>query len=66
MFIGVKNPAIYPAPKTSTSMANISATFVAVQHLLLSKRLEDLEKLYPVPFGLDPSNELLSCMVTSG
>lgn len=66
MFIGVKNPAIYPAPKTSSNMANISAAFVAVQHLLLSKRLEDLEKLYPVPLALDPSNELLSCMVTSG
>lgn len=47
-------------------MANISAAFVAAQHLLLSKRLEDLEKLYPVPLALDPSNELLSCMVTSG
>lgn len=47
-------------------MANISAAFVAVQHLLLSKRLEDLEKLYPVPLALDPSNELLSCMVISG
>ena len=31
--IGVKKPAMYPTPKRSSAMANISAAFVAVQHL---------------------------------